>query len=215
MKEFKDIYLFGGGGHAKVVMDVLRSHFGDDCIAGLFDDDLNKKNTVFYNSKIIGPIEPNELSISNLMIAIGDNRTRKKKSVELQIKKLHFITGIHPSAIISTTTKIGNGTIIMPGVSINADSIINDHCILNTNSLIEHDCIVENFVHIAPGVVLTGGVEIGELSFIGANSTILPGVKIGKNCKVGAGSVVRKNVPDNSLVYGNPFRIVKNFKNDR
>ncbi|HCN9213680.1 TPA: N-acetyltransferase, partial [Escherichia coli] len=50
---------------------------------------------------------------------------------------------------------------------------------------------------------------IGENSSIGANSTILPGVKIGRNCMIGAGSVVTKDVPDNALVLGNPARIVK------
>jgi len=215
MKKIKGIYIFGGGGHAKVVMDVLISHYGEDCINGIFDDDPVKKNTKFYKSKIIGTVESIDFQISNIIIAIGNNQIRKEKSKILQkfIKK--YIIGIHSSAIVSSTSKIGEGTIIMPGVIMNADSIIKNHCILNTNSIIEHDCIVNNYVHIAPGVVLTGGVEIGELTFVGANSTILPGVKIGGNCKIGAGSVVRKNVPNNSLVYGNPFRIVKKFNNEK
>jgi len=146
MKELKNIYLFGGGGHAKVVMDVLISNFGEDCISGLFDDDLTKKNTVFYKSKIIGPIEANDSSISNLIIAIGNNKIRKEKSRDLNNLIKKFVTGIHSSAIISKSSEMGVGTIIMPGVTINADSIIKNHCILNTNSIIEHDCIVDNFV---------------------------------------------------------------------
>lgn len=50
---------------------------------------------------------------------------------------------------------------------------------------------------------------IGSQTFIGANSIIMPGVKVGDNCIVGAGSVVTKDVPDNSLVVGNPARILK------
>lgn len=51
---------------------------------------------------------------------------------------------------------------------------------------------------------------IGNQTFIGANSLIMPGIKVGNNCIVGAGSVVTKDVPDNSLVAGNPARILKN-----
>ncbi len=203
------IYLFGGGGHAKVVMDVLRSHYGKDCIVGIFDDDLSKINTSFYNTTILGPVESFENKISRLIIAIGNNQIRKDKAVLLQNEIGSYSTGIHSTAIISNTVIIGHGTVIMPGVYINADSKIGEHCILNTNATIEHDCIVEDYVHIAPGTILTGGVKIGEMSFVGANSTVLPGVTVGKNCVVAAGCVVRKPVPDNSLVYGNPSVLIK------
>lgn len=50
---------------------------------------------------------------------------------------------------------------------------------------------------------------IGSQTFIGANSIIMPGIKVGDNCIVGAGSVVTKDVPDNSVVVGNPAKILK------
>lgn len=50
---------------------------------------------------------------------------------------------------------------------------------------------------------------IGSQCFVGANSIIMPGVRIGNNCVVGAGSVVTKDVPDNCIVAGNPARVIK------
>ncbi|MBY0574142.1 MAG: isomerase, partial [Undibacterium sp.] len=44
---------------------------------------------------------------------------------------------------------------------------------------------------------------------IGANATILPGIIIGKNAMIGAGSVVTKDVPNNALVLGNPARLIR------
>jgi acetyltransferase-like isoleucine patch superfamily enzyme len=51
------------------------------------------------------------------------------------------------------------------------------------------------------------GVEIGEYTFIGTSCVILPGTKIGKGCIVGAGSVVKGNFPDYSILVGNPAKI--------
>ena len=55
---------------------------------------------------------------------------------------------------------------------------------------------------------VAGGVSIGEGSLIGAGSVILPNIKIGKWATIGAGAIVTKDVPDHTVVYGNPARII-------
>lgn len=85
---------------------------------------------------------------------------------------------------------------------------------------------IEDDVFVGPNVVFTddphpmkcpryleclGGVTVKRLARIGANSTILPGVTIGENSLVGAGSVVTKDVPDNVVVAGSPARIIKSI----
>jgi acetyltransferase-like isoleucine patch superfamily enzyme len=64
-------------------------------------------------------------------------------------------------------------------------------------------------VHIAPGSILCGSVQIGEGSLIGAGSTIIPGVRIGKWTVIGAGSVVTKDIPDHVTAVGSPCKIIK------
>lgn len=54
-------------------------------------------------------------------------------------------------------------------------------------------------------------IVIGDNCWIGARSTILPGVTIGENVTIGAGSVVTKNIPANSLAFGNPCKVVKHI----
>lgn len=57
-----------------------------------------------------------------------------------------------------------------------------------------------------------GKCIIGDYSFIGTNSVLMPGVEIGKGCIIGAGTVVRGKIPDHSIVIGNPGKIIGNTK---
>ena len=82
-------------------------------------------------------------------------------------------------------------------------------CIRDSSS-IDHDCNVNDFVHIAPGVTICGGVSIGRSTLVGAGTTILPNIKIGENVIIGAGSLVNKNIPNNPKVLGSPAKIILN-----
>ncbi len=203
------IFIYGGGGHGKVVIETLERHFGAKRIGGVFDDDPQKAGSAFFGYTIIGTIKDYKGQISNLILAIGNNETRKNKAAEVERLITSFISAVDPSCHISRTAKIGTGTLLMPEVIINADTYIGDHCILNTNAVIEHDCRVGSYTHIAPGAVLTGAVKIGGTTMIGANAVIVPGIEIGNNCLIAAGSVVTANIPDNAVVRGNPARILK------
>ena len=72
-----------------------------------------------------------------------------------------------------------------------------------------HDAVLEDFVTIAPRAVILGRVKVNECVYIGANSTILPDLEIGKNSIVGAGAVVTKNVPADTIAMGVPARFFK------
>lgn len=205
----KEIFIYGGGGHGKVVIETIESQFGAEAVAGIFDDDPQKKDKDFYGHRIIGSIFDFKRDIPQLILAIGDNATRANKAGQITGLVKNFLTVIAPETRISRSAKINEGTLLMPGVIINADASIGVHCIINTHATIEHDCVVGDFSHIAPGAVLTGAVQIGKATLVGANATIVPGIKIGNNCLIAAGSVVTSNIPDNALVRGNPAKIVK------
>ncbi len=197
------IYLYGAGGHAKVIADILEICHAT--IGGVFDKDTSKKFWNYLNFSFPGPFNFSE---DEMIISIGDNSARKKIANDIKAK---YYTAIHPMTILSKHTSIGNGSVIMGGALINADTVIGKHCIINSNASIDHDCFIEDFVHVAPNATLCGGISIGECTLVGTGAIIIPGKKIGANTIIGAGAVVISDVPDNVVVVGNPARIIKHI----
>lgn len=194
----KKASLYGASGHAKVVMDILISNGYE--IESVFDD--NPCNHTFRG---IG-VQHVYNGVSPMIVTIGDCSIRRKIVERLDCQ---FVSAIHPSAIISPSVNIGCGTAVMQGAVIQADAVIGVHCIVNTRSSVGHDCRIGDFVHIASGATVCGGTEIGEGTWLGAGSVVKQGIKIGRDCMIGAGSVVVKNIPDNTIAYGNPCKVVR------
>ena len=120
-----------------------------------------------------------------------------------------FATVIHPSAMISKTARIGQGSVIQRGVHVSSNSRVGRFCKLNVNANIMHDNEIGDYATIAPDAVLLGYVKLEDGVYIGANSTILPNVTIGNNSIVGAGAVVVKNVQSDCTVVGVPAKSLK------
>jgi sugar O-acyltransferase (sialic acid O-acetyltransferase NeuD family) len=127
----------------------------------------------------------------------------------LQNRKLKYISIIDNGTFISPSSNIGEGTVVMYGSLISSNSSIGNFVKMNFFARVHHDVVIEDFCTIAPGATILGRCKIRRNSYIGANSTILPGVIIGENAIVGAGAVVTKNVSPNSIVAGVPAKELK------
>lgn len=193
-------YLYGAGGHAKVIRDIVEAN--GKTVKALIDDDesINKFQEL--------PVIHSALNIFPIIISIGNNRTRKEVVEKLNnIGIYEFDSAIYPSNLISKRAIINEGSVVMQGVIIQSEVTIGKHCIINSGSSIDHDCVIGDYVHISPHATLCGSVEVGEGSWIGAEAVVVQGIKIGKWCTIGAGSVVIKDIPDGAVAYGNPCKI--------
>ena len=211
------LVIFGCAGHAKVIVDIIESNNNFELIG--FIDRFTPEKTIILNYKVIGE----ELSLPELMkkykfnkgvIGIGDNFVRSKVAsfVHKIAPDFQFVNCIHNSARLSKHCKLGVGNVVMPGVSINASSIISDHCILNTNSSLDHDSNMESFSSIAPNSAVGGNCFIGKYSYVGIGSAIFQGVSIDENCIIGGGSILKKNSLPNSTYYGIPAKRISSRK---
>lgn len=209
----KKIVLVGGGGHCKVIIDIIKST-NEYEIVGVTDN--NKIGEKLLDVPIIGndDILPElfKSGVKNAFVSLGalnnievrDKIYNKLKNVGFNIPKL-----IHNKAVVSPYTEIHDGTCIMAGAIVNAGAVINENCIINTSSVIEHDCIIGRNTHVSPRSCIAGGCSIGENSHIGAGCCIIQGINIGSNVVIGAGAVVLKDIKDHVTAVGIPAKIIK------
>ena len=211
MKAKEKLVVFGAGGHAKVVIDIIEQQ-GSYEIAGLLDDDIRRKGSRFFGYTVLGTradlpdLRWAELRLA--IVAIGDNAGRAAVAALLAQQGWQFATAVHPCASIGRGVEIAPGCVVMAGCVVNADARLGAHAIINTGATIDHDCRIEDAVHIAPGCHLCGGVSVGRHSFLGAGTTVTPGVRIGNKVIVGAGSTVIRDIGDEAKVSGVPARSV-------
>lgn len=191
------VVILGAGGHARVIADIIEA-CGDEVTAFLDDDPKAQ-----LRSGKIGDYVRYEKS--EFIIGIGDAAVREKLS-ELPVK---WYTAVHPSAIISKSAKICEGTAVMPCAVINSGAYVGKHCIINTSAVVEHDDTVEDYAHISVGVKLGGTVHIGKSTWVGIGATVRNNIDICGGCMIGAGAVVTDNIREKGQYVGLPAGKVK------
>jgi len=221
LREF-DLFLLGGGGHARVLLDILSLVHPDWHIA-ILDRDPSRYGTQIMGAQILGGDDLLE-EISAMapgarfsvgLGTVGDCGPRKRLFDVGIGFGLFPETLIHPTAIVSNFARVEKGAQLLPDCIVNAGASIGRNVIINSGAVIEHDCIIKDHTHIASGAILSGSVTIGEGSHVGAGATIRQCLNIGDGAVIGAGSVVIKDVPDGFVVFGVPAKPMKNRKSAR
>ena len=166
---------------------------------------------------IIG-LPPRGKEDGELKTIIGDNAVIRSHTVIYAGNRIgdNFQTGHY--TLIRENNVIGNNVSVGSYSHVAFDCIVEEDVRIHTAAYIFEKSILRKACWIGPGVMLANakypsskrtkefivGCEIGEKAKLGMNSTLLPGIKIGKNALVGLGAVVTKDVPDNTVVVGFP-----------
>lgn len=200
------LIIVGAGGHGRVVAEVAAAA-GHEVVGFL---DAAKPAGELVNGipvlgKSLGEIRSSHPPAqTGVFIAVGEN-ARRRALFEGALALGYGVPAlIHPSAIVSPTATIGAGTVLMPASILNANTAVGRYAIVNTAASLDHDNRLEDGVQICPGVRSAGTVSYGALAFVGTGAVIIPGIRIGMNATIGAGSVVIRDVQDGVRVAGNP-----------
>ena len=196
---------------------------GDNTI--IYDNVVIGDNTIICNNCVIG--EPlldyyTNNNYSNPKTVIGSNSLIRSHAIIYAGNEIGDFFNTGHRVTIREYSKFGHNCSLGTLDDIQGYSEFGDYCRLHSNVHIGQKSKIGNYVFIYPYVVFTNdptppsniciGPVVGDYSQIAVFSVLLPGVKIGKHCLVGAGSIVSKDVPDEMLVVGNPSKIIKSVK---
>lgn len=208
----KKTVCLGGGGHAKVLIEI--AHRGRNLeVVAITERDISKHGRSLFGIPIVGEDDrlPELLKkgIRAAIIGVGGvqvSPVRRKLFAEAERLGFEMANVIDPNAIVSKEVRLGKGVTIFAGVIVNAGAVLGHNVVLYSGAIVEHDVTLEDHVQISPGAILAGGVRVGEGSFLGAGCCLLQGIHVGRNATVGAGAVVLEDVPDGITVVGIPAR---------
>jgi sugar O-acyltransferase (sialic acid O-acetyltransferase NeuD family) len=202
------LFVFGAGGHGRVVSEAARHDAGYD-LRGFLDDDAHRREgelsglPVLDGQPALASLEPGAL----VALGIGDNRARRDVAHALVARGLRLATVVHPSAVVAGGARLGPGTYVGPLAVLHADAEVGSGCIVNSAAVVEHDCRVGDWAHVSPGAVLGGGVRIGEGAHVGLGAVVLPGLALGEWATLGAGAVMIDSLPAGCVAVGVPARV--------
>jgi sugar O-acyltransferase (sialic acid O-acetyltransferase NeuD family) len=202
----KKLILIGAGGHTNSCIDVIEQE-GKYQIAGLVGLPTEKGLSRF-GYEVIGSDEDLTLlgrKFEYALISVGQIKTPKSR-INLYNKAkaigFKFPNIISPYAYVSAHSSLGEGNIVMHGVTINSGALIGNNCIINSHSLVEHDVKIGNHVHISTGAIINGGVSVGNNTFIGSHCIVKEGISVGENCIAGMGTNILFNLQNNAVLIG-------------
>ena len=199
------IIIYGGGGHGKSLIDMIRS-LGDLQIHGIIDDGL------MVGASILGcPVLGGEDVLSmvyqqgirlavNAVGGIGNIQSRVDVFKRLAGFGFNFPILIHPSAVVESSAFLSPGNQVFPHAYIGSETRLGFGTIINTNAVISHDCIVGDYANISPGALLAGGVKIGERTLVGMGVTINLGVTVGPGVRIGNSATVKDDIPPGYII---------------
>lgn len=211
------VLVWGAGGHAKVVAELVRAVGAT--VLGFVDSDSATLGRViepggprmtYIEADFLAYVQRNGAcpgGADAVALAIGDNRAREECAHQLEHIAMPCL--VHPTSFISPSSIIGRGTVVFAGAIINAEARLGEAVIVNSGAIVEHDCWLGGACHVSPNATLGGGVRVGSRSWIGAGATVVHGVSVGSDVIVGAGAVIIHDVPDGVTIVGNPGRVIR------
>lgn len=218
MAAAQDVIILGTGGNCVDLLDTIEEI---NCAAaadryrcaGFLDDNSATWGKQICGSEVLGPLDcagrfPGALFING--IGSPANFWKKQEIIARTGVSLdRFATLVHPTASVSRLARLAPGVVIFQHVTITSNVEVQPHVIVLPNSVISHDTSVGAYTCIAGCVCVSGRVRIGTSCYLGSNCSIINDASIGDYCLVGMGSVVIRDVPENSVVVGSPARVIR------
>ena len=180
-------------------------------IVGFYDDGKSK-GEIINGLPVLGKVEDINNIDQPLSIALGIGVPAVKKKIVKKISNplITYPNLIHPSVQIGFPyVTLGEGNIICGNNILTVNIDLGDFVTLNLGCTVGHDTKIGDYSAFMPGCDIAGEVVIQPLVYGGLGTKIINLINVGTNVTLGAGTVVVKDIPDNTLVVGVPAKVIK------
>ena len=199
------IIVYGGGGHGKALIDLLRA-LHTYRIVGIIDDGMAAGEVIMGVPVLGGNDMLAELYAKgvrqavNAVGGIGNIAVRIKVFQNLAEAGFGCPAVVHPVAYVENSASLAPGVQVFARAYVGSEARLGFGAIVNTGAIVSHDCVLENFANISPGALLAGEVRIGAASLVGMGATINLRVNVGAGARIGNGATVKEDVPAKGIV---------------
>lgn len=206
----KQLLIFPCNGNAIEALDCLGPEYH---FTGFVDDMTEKQRSGAFGHPVFARDAIADQPSCRVLAVPGSPSsytTRRRVIESLRINSSRYARIIHPSAVVSPNSIVGYNVLAMAGVVITSNAVIGNHVCLLPNTVVHHDSQVGDWSLIGSNVAIAGNVVIGENCYIGSGSSLRNGIQIGDRALIGLGSTVIQDVPADTVVAGNPARVLRN-----
>ncbi len=199
------IIVYGGGGHGKALIDLLRA-LHTYRVAGIIDDGIPVGETIMGVPVLGGNERLAELYGRGIRQAVNAVGGIGNSAIRIKVFQNLAEAGFVCPAVVHSAAYVENSASLAPGVQVFARAYVGSEArlgfgaIVNSGAIVSHDCVLENFANISPGALLAGEVKIGAASLVGMGATINLRVSVGAGARIGNGATVKEDVPAKGIV---------------
>jgi sugar O-acyltransferase (sialic acid O-acetyltransferase NeuD family) len=196
-----NLILFGGGGFAVEIISYLKDDLNAD-IFGIIDPNKDCEACAYFpDIKHIGEINSFVVKKNDIgLICLGSPIRRTSAFKEAKEMGLPLFTFIHSTASVSSSAEVEEGVIIGPHSFISANAHIKKNVTVNAFCGVGHGSTIGSHSVLSPQSMINGDCNIGEGVMLGSRTTLLPKTKIGNYSTIDAGCIIRKDIPNFSMV---------------
>ncbi len=200
------ILLYGAGGHAKAVLEMIQA-IGAFRVAGIVDDNPALTGSSVLGVSVLGTRD----ALPGLLeqgVFLAANGVGGIINIEIRVKLFELLASHgfafpilrHPRATVEPSALLDDGAQVFANAYVGSSAVLHEKCMVNTGAIVSHDCEIGRYSHIAPGCLLAGHVHVGERALVGMGVTTIIGLKIGDGARVGNGAVLLADVPARQIV---------------
>jgi acetyltransferase EpsM len=199
------LLIYGGGGHGKALIDLLRT-LGTYHLVGVVDDGLSASSGVMGLPVLGGREALADLYNRGVRLAVNAVGGIGNVAVRTQVFQILAQAGftcpavVHPIAWVEPSASLAAGVQVFPHAYVGSEAQVGFGAIVNTGAIISHECVLGECVNISPGAILAGRVMVGDGALIGMGVTVNLQVQIGAGARVGNSATVKADVPPKGIV---------------